>query len=308
MQQTIFAIIPLFLLVLLGFILKKRNIGKTWSTVFNEYVVNIAFPFLIFYSLNKYPFSWNEFLPLITANSALIVGLFMLTIIINRIFNFDTQKYKTLFICIAFGNIAFLGMPIVTELYGPQITTEASIITAIYLFWIFSIGILFLEHQQKKNTASSWKKIFQNLVHNPTLLAIAIGITTSTMNLKIPDFIQNSLSMISASATPMILISIGLFIGTSDFKKISHWKEVILFSIFTTLITPLILFGILSLIDIPHMAFNSSVIQAAMPLAITPFALADQYKLDKSFISNSIILSTVLSILTIPLVAHFLTK
>ena len=106
--------------------------------------------------------------------------------------------------------------------------------------------------------------------------------------------------MISASVTPVVLLVIGIFIGGSQLGKISEWAFVFLFSVITLLVLPAIFYFILKILGYTPYNFSISVIELAMPSAITPFALADEYHLNKKFIAHSIILSTILSILTLP--------
>jgi predicted permease len=102
------------------------------------------------------------------------------------------------------------------------------------------------------------------------------------------------------------LIVIGLFIGKSKFGKIQDWIPVLLFSICILILIPALFYLTLLISNIDPIQFTSSIIQAAMPLAITPFALADKYTLDKDFIAKSIVLSTILSVFSLPFWIYFL--
>jgi hypothetical protein len=106
--------------------------------------------------------------------------------------------------------------------------------------------------------------------------------------------------MITASVTPTVLIVIGLFIGKSKFGKLSEWLPIFLFSILKLAILPAIFYFGVKFSGASFSQFPSSIIQAAMPLAITPFALADKYNLNKDFIARSIVLSTILSVISLP--------
>ena len=118
--------------------------------------------------------------------------------------------------------------------------------------------------------------------------------------LVLPAILVKSMDMVTASVTPTVLVVIGLFIGKSTLGKWADWLPVISFTLLTLVILPAIFYFSVKLLGYSPSNFSVSIIEAAMPLAITPFALADKYSLNKDFIARSIVLSTVLSIISLP--------
>lgn len=301
MLQILAIIAPLFLIIFASALLQKfKNIGENWSEVLNEYALKIGLPVLIFSALAKTSFSFQAEAPLIIANSIFLLVSLALAVIIGKILRLEKQIFKTLFICFVFGNIAYLGIPVLTQISGETILPTVSLIIAIYFFWLFTVGIGYLDYSIDKNKKNVVKNIIKNLFKNPLLLAVIFGIVIGCLKITLPTILIKSLDMITASVTPTVLIVIGLFIGKSKIGKPTEWFPILLFSILTLFILPAIFyFGAKFFGFAPHQ-FSSSIIQAAMPLAIAPFALADKYNLDKKFIARSIVLSTILSVLTLP--------
>ena len=300
MEQILSVIAPLFLIIFAAALLQKfKNIGDNWSVVLNEFALKIGLPVLIFSSLAKAPFSFSQQAQLIGINSLFIIASFLLAYLIGTILRLKKQTIKTLFICLGFGNTAYLGIPILTQIYGNQILPIASLLVAIYLFWLFAVRIEYLDCTTQKNKKNVIKDIVQNLFKNPLLLAVILGIIIGSLKITLPNVLLRSLDMITASVTPTVLIVIGLFIGKSKIGKLSSWFPVLMFSILILILMPALYYFGLKLFGFVPSQFSSSIIQAAMPLAITPFALADKYDLDKNFIARSIVLSTILSILTL---------
>ncbi len=307
MIQILIVIAPLFLIIFASAILQKfKNLGADWQKVLNEFALKIGLPVLIFTALVGTKFSFTEEAPLIIANSALIIASFILVFLIGKIFRIKKQTLKTLFICFAFGNVAYLGIPVLIQVSGEEILPTASLIVAIYLFWIFTIGIGYLDYSIKEKTEDIIKDIIKGLIKNPLLIAVVLGLVVGSLNITMPTILTKSLDMISASVTPTVLIVIGLFIGSSKIGKLSEWSPVLLFSAITLMALPAIFYFGLKLLGISPAQFSSSIIQAAMPLAITPFALADKYKLNKTFIARSVVLSTILAAVSLPFWASIL--
>ena len=301
MAQILTVIAPLFIIIFASALLQKfKNIGDDWSKVLNDFALKIGFPVLIFSALSKAPFSFSDQAQLIIANSLFILASFLAAIIIGKFFRLGGQMFRTLFICFVFGNVAYLGIPILVKISGEKILPTASLIVAIYLFWIFTVGIGYLDYSVEKNKKAVAENIIKNLFKNPLLLSVILGIIIGSLKITLPSILLQSLDMITASVTPTVLIVIGLFIGKSTIGKLTEWLPILLFSILHLVILPAgFYFGVKFLGFIPNQ-FSSSIIQAAMPLAITPFALADKYNLNKDFIARSIVQGTILSVVSLP--------
>jgi len=300
MKQVFTIIAPLFIIIFASAFLQKfKNIGNDWSRVLNDFALKVGLPVLIFSALSKAPFSFFQQKELIIANSIFILTSFLLAIIIGKIFRLEKQMFRTLFVCFTFSNIVYLGIPVLTQTFGENVLPDASLIGAIYLFWFFSIGTGYLSYSLEKNKKDAVKRSILNLIKNPLLISVFLGIIVGNLGVTLPTILLKSIDMITVSVTPTVLIVIGLFIGKSKFGKLFEWLPILLFSIMTLLILPAIFYYGIRFSGFPPDQFSSSIIQAAMPLAITPFALADKYNLNKNFIARSIVLSTILSALSL---------
>ncbi|MBP7462318.1 MAG: AEC family transporter [Candidatus Delongbacteria bacterium] len=309
MGQILVVIAPLFLIILGSAVMQKiMQLGEEWSRVLNDFALRIGFPVLIFSALVKTPFSFTQESGLIVANSLFILFSFALALLIGRVFHLSTEIRRSLSICFTFSNIAYLGIPVLVQISGPSVLTTASLIVAIYLFWIFTVGIGYLDYSIEKTKAAVAIFILKNLSRNPLLYAVALGILVGSLRITLPDVLTKSMDMVTASVTPTVLIVIGLFIGKSRIGRLKEWISILIFTVFTLMVLPGIFYCGVMLFGHDPARFSISIIQSAMPLAITPFALADRYHLDKTFIVRSIILSTILSVISLPFWIALLMK
>ena len=317
MFEIFVVIMPLFLIIFASAIIGRwQNLDEHWSRVLNSFALNVGLPALIFVSLTKISFSGQS--NIIIANSLFLLLSFALVYALGKSFKIKPKIFKTLFICLAFGNIAYLGPPVLTQIYGPRILPNVSLIIAVHLFWLFTIGLGFLDYNisvrqswigklfHKKNKPEIIKHIGLDLLKNPLLVAIILGLLVAVNELKLPKLIINALDMLAASVSPVVLMVIGLFIGSSQIGKIKEWWSVIIFSIITLFVLPGAFYLGLKMFATDLSKYIPSLLEIAMPLAITPFALADKFDLDKKFIARAIVLSTILAIITIPLWASVL--
>ena len=301
MIQVFTVIAPLFLIIFASALLQRYlKMGDDWSKVLNEFALKIGLPVLIFSALAKTTASFSAGALLIASNSIFILVCFGLAYLAGKLLHLPKQMFRTLFICLAFGNVAYLGIPVLVQTQGEEILPAASLIVAVYLFWLFSVGTGYLDYTGQKTKGSVFSKIADDLLKNPLLISVVLGLIVGGFGIPLPSVIVKSLDMVTASVTPTVLIVIGLFIGKSKIGKLVEWKPVLLFSLATLILLPAIFYFGVKVLGFYTTAFSASILQAAMPLAITPFALADKYHLDQKFIARSIVLSTILSVVTLP--------
>ncbi|MFA6307422.1 MAG: AEC family transporter [Patescibacteria group bacterium] len=317
MLEIFIVIIPLFLIIFGSAIIARiKKLDENWEKVLNSFALNVGLPALIFSSLAKVSFKGQ--VDIIIANSLFLLLSFALIYILSKNFKISRKTIKTLFICFAFGNIAYLGIPVLTQIYGAKILPNASLIVGVHLFWLFTIGLGFLDYDltsrqswigklfHKKNKQAIIKHIGFNLLKNPLLISIFLGLLVAIADIRLPRLIATTIDMLAASVSPVVLVVIGLFIGNSQIGKLKEWIPIFIFSIITLLVLPGAFYLGLKIFATDLSKYIPSMIEIAMPLAITPFALADKFDLDKKFIARAIVLSTILSIITIPIWASIL--
>ncbi len=299
MLEAFYNILPLFLLIALGYTLFKVRVANLeWVRVFNLFSVNIGFPCLIFYSLYNTSIKWD----LVGQLSNLHAIYLPLTLIGAIIFSRRKPRSASYVACAIFNNIAFLGIPMINSLEQKNLTATTAVISAIYLVFFFTLGVSFLEIKTSTRNFSLKRTIY-NCFKNPLLLSVLLGILVKLTDINLPHFAIEPISLISKAITPIILISLGIFLGSINFLKIEYRRS-ILFSIYTLFLAPFLLLLIARFININA---QISILEAAMPVAFTPFALTERYKiLDQKFIAEVIFVSSLSCMFTIPLWYSFL--
>lgn len=309
MLEIFIIIAPLFLIIFVTAVLRHFDfISGDWTSSLNQFVLKIGLPALVFTSLSQTDITFGNELQLIAINFSFLVGILVLSFGIGHIFRIERRLHDTLIICLMFSNVAYLGIPLLTQVFDQTILPQLSIIIAVYLFTLFGVGIGYLELSRHTTTSSLIKIVSKVLCTNPILIAVFVGIMVNILNIPLPAIFTNALEMITFSITPIVLVIIGVFIGRSTVGSLRDWYPVVLFSLATVLILPLIFYYGLIFFRMDPNIHTISILESAMPLGITPFALANQYHLNQSFIARSIVLSTILSVLTLPFWISFLTQ
>lgn len=293
------AVLPLFLVILTGTLFAKTKIvNQSWVEILNKYALMIGFPALVIVSMLQIEDEIKTYLPLILINSGYLIGCLLLAYPVAAIFGFSKRMKRSLFLILPFRNNAYLGIPILASLFGTEILPVAAILASLYVFWMFTLGLTLieLEGSHKPNL----KKVGLTLIRNPLLISVFLGIVMVSLKINPPVFIDKTLHFFSDSVTAVVLFSLGIFLGLQKFGKLKEWLQVAAFATVTMFIIPGIFYFVIRHSNLPAEQLKSTIIDSALPLGLTPYALSVQYRLESLLFARIIVLGTLISVFTIP--------
>ena len=296
---------PLFLVIFAGMVVSRnKSVNDQWLDVLNNYALWLGFPALILVALSRLQWDFQLYSNLIVANSIrLVISIFMV-LPISAILKLENKMRRTLFLAVSFGNVAYLGIPVLRSAWGDQILPEATMISSVYLFWLFTLGIFMVEFYGDDKI--SFRTLIFRLIKNPMLIAVFLGITVAINQIHMPKMILSGLDLVAGSVTGVVLFSLGLFVGRQPFGKLKDWWPVLGFSLIELFVLPLIFYSISGRFVDPVKS-RAWVLESAMPLGLTPYALSMKYNLHTEFASRAVVLSTLLALLSLPLWLVFLS-
>lgn len=309
------AILPIFILIGIGVVLQKIlprqpessrlmcQIGlgscETWTTVLNKFALYLALPALIFSSLVET--QTTQLLPasLVLFTIIAMIGMIGLVYLVTTLLGYSSTLRNTYVFNTFFGNIAYIGPPFLVALYGTDILGAISISIAIHVAIAFSIGLILLE-RSKHHDHIDWSTISSTLIRNPLLLSVFLGLLFLFLSIPIPSTIIDALTMLGATSSPVILIALGTFIATEWDPRV-HLGHMIVITSLKLFIIPLICLFFLAMYYTPNVFRDITLLQIAMPVAVSNFALAEAYPMDKKITANVIILSVLVSVCSLSL-------
>ena len=209
-----------------------------------------------------------------------------------------TKQYLTVFMLL-FGNTGFIGIPVIKALYGTDAVFYAAIVELINDILIFTVGILLIQLSAGANLKVGFKQFI-----NPGLIGVIIGLVLFLLNIQLPNLIGGSIEMIGNATTPLTMFCIGFQIGGLKFKEIAGDFQVYAICFVKLLIVP-----VLTLLVVKLWAGDFSMLEKvliigfAMPVGAVASIFSQQYKGEAAFATKSVLLSTVLSLITIPIFA-----
>ena len=293
-------VLPLFLVILAGtFFSRTKAASPDWVEILNMYALYIGFPALVVASMMHLELQGQSYLKLLAYTSVYIVFCMLLAFPITRIFRLPKNMLRSLFLILPFGNIAYLGMPILQNAFGDEILPVAAVISSIYVFWLFTLGIILVEVYGEEKLRT--KKLFLNLLQNPLLISVLVGVVLVVFRIELPAFAAKTIQLFADSVTAVVLFSLGIFLGMQKMGDARLWFRVVTLTVFTMLVLPFAFFHVLGFANFDPLLTKISVIDAAMPLGLTPYALTVVYKLESNLAARIVVFGTLLSMLLIPL-------
>lgn len=290
------------LIMLLGFLLGKfKLISEKTNKEITNLLLTVFMPASLFVA---FPSSYDES----SANfffSGLLAGtiiMFTLIIFAKIIFNKKWMKmelsYESQF-ALVFNNATFLGYPIVVNTFGPNgILAYCGFIIAFNIA-LFSYGIWLFE--QKISF-----KILLNIIFNPNIIAVILGMILFLTNFSLPSFITDAVGYVGGATTPLSIICIGFMLSQAKLKKVfTKWKLILAATIQLTL-GPLITWGILTLLNFPIEVIQVCTLIQALPTATSLGLFAVKYGGNAAESSELVTISTLFSVATLPLMVSLL--
>jgi len=224
-------------------------------------------------------------------------GLQLLAFILNKVLYIKVPQEKGLVLKYATitNNAGFMGLPILGAVFGDIGILYGSIflIPMRILMWTSGLSLF---------TSMGGKDKLKNLVTHPCMIAVALGVIYVFIPLSLPAFLSYAIIWVGEMTRVMPMIIVGAILSGVKLKE-SLDKYCFYFSLFRLIVIPAIMFTVLSLLGLDPVVIGVTVLMAAMPAALVTAILSEKYGKDAAFASKTVFISTILSIITLPVIA-----
>ena len=285
---------PVFFVVGIGYYLGKKN-PKIDITFITNFAVNIGTPAMILYSLTSTGITFeifkNYFLYYLIAIAAFTgVGIVFLFFLKTK----DIVRELPPFIMPNTGNI---GMPICLFAYGLEGLGVAAAIGALIVLCHFTLGVFLADRKFNINV----------IIKNPPFYAIIISVIFLYFKIELPNFIENTTFLLMYATIFLILMTLGIALTR---LKVFSFKKAFISSIARVILGPIIGFLLIKYFNLEGFAAGALLIQCSMPSAVLTYLVGSIYSPKKivDSIASMIVVSTVMSFITIPVVVFFALK
>ncbi len=314
-QDIIYNVAIFFIMMIPGIILKLCKLtpdgfGKGVSNL----VLYVAQPVLIFRAYLK------AFDTEILINSLIVLllsviahGVFLLALLFYKK-SFDDRRRMLRFATI-FSNAAFMGIPLIEVILGSEYTIYASIYNITFNMFLWTLGVHICTDKNEMpdgRVLKSQASLKKALLH-PVTIAAALGIIFFVLPIEgkveaIPTMLSTCIENIAALVAPLSMLVIGLRIPDIKLKGVLKDASLYLFIFLRHIALPALVFGVMALLNFTILPISENLFKVVMILASAPAAssatmFAEKYECDAAFVSSLVVISTIISIVTMPIMA-----
>lgn len=302
-MKVLFVMLELFGIMLIGYILNKiKLIDNKKNKFISSFVINISMPALIVSSVCKNVSQKpKEVISFFIIGVILYSLLSVLSYFIIRLLRIGKNQSGLYQFMIVFGNVTFIGFPVVSSLYGQEAIFVTSILNMPFYIFVFSLGIYLICQSSSRDVKVSLKNMI-----SPGIVASVIALIIYFAQINVPNILAKGLGYLGKLTTPLSMIVLGVSLAQIPIKDIFTEKKIYIYSIVKLVILPVVAFLLISLYTNDRMLIGVTTITVGMPVASITVMLSNQYDADVKLASIGIVITTVFSVLTIPLVSNIL--
>ncbi|BCJ91084.1 membrane protein [Terrihabitans soli] len=304
MSATLSVVLPIFGLVLAGYLCRRTNIFSAAATSeLNRFVVWLGLPAL-FFDITAGA-NWDEF-----AASAYGALAFTLACVIVFVITFALRLRRRGLgeagmdaLNASYPNSGYMGFPLGLLVFGPQsypLVTISAIVT-VCLFFGATLVLLEIDVREEKRAGPMIRAVTLSLVKNPLMISPVLGALFAVSGLEMPKGFGTLIDLLGAAASPCALVALGTFMADDrEDGDTSPVSDIALLTVLKLILVPALAY-VLSyhVFPMPKEIADLTILLAALPTGTGPFMLAQYYKRGSAITANTILYSTLASVVTL---------
>lgn len=294
----------LVLTVMVGFVANKNELmDKEFSSRLSKFLLDVTVPAVLLSSgmSDDIHFAPDRLIRLFVL--ALIIFLIsaLVSFFVPAIIRASQNEVGAYRVLTTFPNSIFMGYPMVSAFFGSSAIIYPAIFAIPFNIALFAVGPIMFGAKPAKGV--QLKDIFNKC----TVFSI-VAMVLLLLPFQMPQLIKDFCSSLGGVTSPLALVIIGSNLADMDLKRSFRNTKLYLFSAFRLIILPVICFFILKPFITDNVVLGSAIIMAGLPSAATATLVAAKYGGDEELSSQGVVMTTVFSVITIPIVMYLLFK
>lgn len=281
---------------------RKGIISQELNNGLINILINILLPFMV---VSSFTFTFG---PSIKGNIIkglyYSLGAYSILILASYILLIPIKGNKKTIIHFSnvFSNTGYIGFPVLNAIYGPEGVVYGSIFNMFFVLFVWTYGLMLFKGHIEKDELR--KEVLKTLL-NPSIIAVIIGVVIITFNIEIPRLLYSSINTVGSISGPLSMIILGAIVSKGKIRSsLGDWK--LYYGLMVKMaVLPLILI-LISLFTHRDIVTNSVIIIASMPAATMTSIFAESFNKEKDFASIMVLMTTLLSVITIPILVRIL--
>lgn len=291
--------LKLFLMLVLGFVLFKCHIfDEHTNKKISSLIVNCTSPLLIISSIASVDSRDKSIVFLLMGVGILMyIGFIIIGKIINLLLPFPKKDWPVYECMVVFANTGFMGYPVLMSVFGQGSVFYASLLHTAFNLFIYTYAIMCLTKKDGEGFHFDLKQLI-----TPGIILLFVAILIYVFDIQLPSVILETIDSIGGLTSPLSMMMIGSSLALYPIKEsFTDWRSY-LFAFIRLFVIPFITMIVCRILNVDAYYANIAIVTNAMPVASMVLMMATQYNANKEIVTRNIIVSTLLSVITIPIV------
>lgn len=299
--------------VIVGVIAAKTGVITKESNGFlSKVIFNISLPLMLFsnfFKLDITPKLLSNSLIVLTISAVVILLLLLVGWVTTKIIKMTVREASVFKAHSMFGNIIFLGFPLITALYGKEGLLYASMFQLVSNIIMWTIGVVVLN----QGNGTPWQKSIKKVL-NPNTVATLLGLICFLFSLKLPEIVISPLSGIGSTNTWLCMLYIGAMMTFSNVRGLLGKKIIYVLSFNRLILAPMILLfafwaaKFYAGVNIDILVPSVIIMEIAMPCMASVVIMSKELGADDSLAMANVFISTFISLITLPFIVLAISK
>ena len=303
MQDFIFSLnvtMPIFLLMVIGWFLKQRGmLTEEFVSVANKFNFKVTLPFMLFRDISSV--NIREVFDLQYVVFCALVSTICFWVIWGaaRLFVKD-RSIRGAFVQASFrSSAAVMGLAFIDNIYGSSVMGPLMIIGAVPLYNIYSVIVLTYEggDQNQQNASGKLKQTVVNILKNPIIIAIVLGLAVSFAGITFPVVINKTVNSVAQMATPLALVTMGA--GFEGRKALAKIRPTLWASAVKLVLQPLVFIPVAAMMGFTGEKIIGILIMLAAPTTPSCYIMAKNMNNDGTLTASVVVATTLLAAFTL---------
>lgn len=299
-MDLLLVVLPAFVIFGTGFIGQK--IFKLDIKSISTMALYLMVPFLAFDTF--YSNELNiEYFYMFLLNILFTIVLVVITIIFGKSIKADKPHMSAIVLGTIFPNTGNYGAPVALFAFGAVAFDYAVIIMVIQALLINTVGIFIASYGSEKTTTT--KEALKNVIKMPVLHGVILGIVFQLVHIELPSTIMDGIGLVGAASVPTVMLILGMQLAEIRSQKF-EFKYINTITVIRMVVSPFVAVVLVSFMPVNEMIKNVFILLAAMPVAANTAMLAVQFNTKPNLISFTTLITTLISLISIPITLYFL--
>ncbi len=292
----------MFILIMAGyFCVRLGAVKKEAKEHFSDLLMKLVIPCMI---LDSY---FSEFDPAVAGNIFVAFALAAVMILLGAVISFpltrklaESDRPMLWFACI-FSNAGYMGFPLIQALFGEEGMIYASAFLSVFNILVWTFGVVIAGGKVAP------REVVKKDLTTPAIIAVAFGLVMYFARIPVPEMIKAPITLFGDMNTPLAMFITGMIMASANLVDFIKNKTIWWILLVRLLLIPIVMLALIAIIDLDGMPASVCLILEAAPTAAISAGFAVEYRYNAELIAGCVVVSTIMSIITLPLVAYAIT-